>query len=265
MVMLQAHAPFQILMQASLVIPVKQLANAKQRLSPLLDTDQRQQLFQAMVEDVLEAATTCDQIDQIVVVTSDTTVASLAQSYGARVLAEPESPGLINAVSFAAATLAAEGAEIMMFLPGDTPLVSVEELDVVLGGMTASSDPQFLIVPAADLGGSNCVVCSPPDCMEFGFGEDSFRRHLSMARERNIEPSIVKLPGIGLDVDTPEDLQELIDQVVQQNVQSHTYHCLLRHGLLLTSEDLTGLTSASALPSEDASFHHSPAVLKGEI
>lgn len=219
-------------MRASLVIPIKQLDGAKQRLSSVLDAEQRRGLCRAMVEDVLEVATTCDQINEIMIVTSDASVSELVTEYGARVLAEPDEPGLINAVTHAAEVLNAEGVEVMMFLPGDTPLINGEELEVVLGGMSAQDKAEFLIVPASDLGGSNCVVCSPPNCMEFGFGEDSFRRHIATARRLGIEPTVLKLPGIGLDVDTPEDLQALAREIVAQNIESHTYRFLADQGYL---------------------------------
>ena len=67
------------------------------------------------------------------------------------------------------------------------PLVSAEELESVLEGFGSSNEAEFLIVPAADLGGSNCIVCSPPDCITFGFGEDSFS-HLSIARGLGLNP-----------------------------------------------------------------------------
>ncbi len=223
-------------MQVNLVIPIKQLENAKQRLGSLLDADQRRSLFRAMVEDVLEAGTACDRIDQVVVVTADDTVAALGLQYGARIMPEPTTPGLINAVTHAAAVFKAEGVDVMIFLPGDTPLVNAEELEVVLDGIGHSDQPELLIVPAADLGGSNCMVCSPPDCMTFGFGEDSFRRHLKLARERGIEPMVAKLPGIGLDIDTPDDLQTLVNEIIRHDIKSHTYRCLLANGLLYSSE-----------------------------
>lgn len=222
-------------MLASLVVPIKQLNNAKQRLSGMLDADQRQGLCQAMLEDVLEVAATCEHIEQVVVVTSDDEVAAIALSYGARILPEPQKPGLIAAVQHAAEVLAAEGVAIMAFLPGDTPLVSVEELDVVLSGMQVRDQAEFLIVPASDLGGSNCVVCTPPNCIEFRFGEDSFRKHLAAARERGIEPTVLKLPGIGLDIDTPEDIVELTNAIVKQNIESHTYRYLVQAGFLDTN------------------------------
>ncbi len=224
-------------MKVSLVIPIKQLENAKQRLGGLLSAEHRSLLFRAMVEDVLEAATTCDRIDDVIVVTSDAIVADLVTAYGATVRPEPAQPGLISAVTDAANYLAEQQVDVMVFLPGDVPLVTVEELEVVLDGIGVSGGQEFLIVPATDLGGSNCVVCSPPNCISFGFGEDSFRRHLKLARDKNIEPKVARLPGIGLDVDTPEDLQLLVAELTRQNLNTHTHRFLVASGLLATLFD----------------------------
>ena len=200
-------------MSTSAVIPIKQLEDAKQRLSGLLNPNERKLLFQAMVDDVLTAVEACTYIDNIVVVTNDQAVAELARGFGAEIRPEPEPPGLIEAVTETGKQLAAEGVECMLFLPGDVPLVTPEELEVVLEGFGMSGQPEFMIVPASDLGGSNCVACSPPDCMSFGFGLDSFRKHLALARDRGIDPQVTKLPGIGLDIDTPSDISELMAEI----------------------------------------------------
>ena len=200
-------------MSTTAVIPIKQLEDAKQRLSGLLNSNERKLLFQAMVDDVLTAVEACTYIDNIVVVTNDQAVAELARGFGAEIRPEPEPPGLIEAVTETGKQLAAEGVECMLFLPGDVPLVTPEELEVVLEGFGMSGKPEFMIVPASDLGGSNCVACSPPDCMSFGFGIDSFRKHLALARDRRIDPQVTKLPGIGLDIDTPSDISELMAEI----------------------------------------------------
>ena len=200
-------------MTTTAVIPIKQLKDAKQRLSGLLSPEERKGLFQAMVEDVLTAVQACAFIDNIVVVTDDQAVSELAISYGAEIRPEPNLPGLIEAVTQTGRQLAREGVHCMLFLPGDVPLVTPEELEVVLEGFGSSEHAEFMIVPALDLGGSNCVACTPPDCMSFGFGVDSFRVHLDIAKGQGIEPQVVSLPGIGLDIDTPSDVNELMAEV----------------------------------------------------
>lgn len=214
------------------VIPVKNLANAKQRLSGLLSASSRQMLFTAMFQDVLEAVSTCDAIDRVLVVTDDEQVRDIALAFGAEVRSEPATPGLIPAVTESGRQLAAEGVTSMLFLPADVPLITVEELEIVLGGFGRRDGPECLIVPATDLGGSNCVVCSPPDCMPFGFGEDSFRRHLGLARQAGIEPAVAKLPGIGLDVDVPEDLSELARRILADGLCTNTARFLESEGIM---------------------------------
>lgn len=221
-------------MKTSAVIPIKQLENAKQRLSDSLSSSERRALFTAMVEDVLTAVEACTLIDQIVVVTDDDAVASLAGAYGAVIWPEPDSPGLIEAVTAAGERLAEEGFDCMVFLPGDVPLVTVDELEVVLTGFGGRNHSEMLIVPASDLGGSNCLAVSPPDCMTFGFGTDSFRRHLRIARDKGLDPQVAKLPGLGLDIDTPGDLRELLTYLAaqrQDGLEYNTVRYLIESGI----------------------------------
>jgi 2-phospho-L-lactate guanylyltransferase (CobY/MobA/RfbA family) len=229
------------------VVPIKDLANAKRRLAAVLNEMERRSLFQAMVEDVLLTLDSCQLIDETWVVTRDPEVKILAETYHARVMPEPENPGLISAVTAAAKQMAAEGIDRLVFVPGDVPMVSVAELNIVLtdlgnlagheieepgaGEAEFTGEAEFIIVPARDLGGSNCICCSPPDCMKFGFGEDSFRRHLGFARELGITPRVTKLPGLGLDVDTPDDLALLISRLKAGKIRSHTWQYLVESGI----------------------------------
>lgn len=219
-------------MSTCAVIPIKNLAYAKQRLAGVLNSAERQALFQAMVEDVLHALAECSLVEEILVVTSDPRVVSLVKRFGAVVLPEPENPGLIPAVTEAARFLSGEGVKRMLFVPGDVPLVSSNDLEVILTSLEGKDQPEFVIVPATDLGGSNCIVCSPPDCMRFGFGVDSFRRHLGFARELGIRPRVIKLPALGLDVDTPGDLGLLIEELETRQTLSGTHRYLRDSGII---------------------------------
>ena len=117
------------------VIPIGDLTDAKSRLSSVLESEERTMLFVAMVEDVLSALNNCDKVQSIMVITNDEDAASLSDSYGATVKPEPEYPGLIQSVTHAAALLEKAHADIMLFLPGDVPLIKIEELETVLEGL----------------------------------------------------------------------------------------------------------------------------------
>lgn len=189
-------------------VPVKEFVGAKQRLAPMLTPAQRQALAAAMLEDVLAALANAP-LAGIMVNTLDPRAAELARHYGARVVTEGARDGHTGAVAAMARILAAEGRAGMLALPGDIPRVTSAEIAAVIAARRPA--PSLTIVPAHDERGSNAVLCSPPMVMPLRFGDDSFLPHLAAARALGIEPTIVKLPGIGLDIDQPQDLQAFRD------------------------------------------------------
>lgn len=194
------------------VVPVKEFAGAKQRLAGFMTPGQRRTLAATMVEDVLEVLASVSRLAGIVVVTSDSMAVVLAGRIGARVMAEGSRAGQTAAVGAAARALAGEGRAGMLTVPGDIPLITADEVAAVLdahdqqSALTPGFTPAFTIVPAHDSRGSNAILCAPPDAVPLQFGNDSFRPHLAAARRLRIEPAVVRLPGIGLDIDHPADL-----------------------------------------------------------
>jgi 2-phospho-L-lactate guanylyltransferase len=186
------------------IVPVKETEGAKQRLTPLLTPVQRRELAAAMVEDVLEVLASVAALAGIIVVTLDARAAQFAHRIGARVLADGARGEHTGAVAAAVRLLVREGRAGMITLPGDIPRITPDEVAAVLTAHRAA--PSFTIVPAHDDRGSNAVVCSPPDAVPLRFGEDSFFPHLDAARKRGIEPTVVRLAGIGMDIDHPPDL-----------------------------------------------------------
>jgi 2-phospho-L-lactate guanylyltransferase (CobY/MobA/RfbA family) len=70
--------------------------------------------------------------------------------------------------------------------------------------------PGFTIVPSRDLGGSNCILRSPPESVALWFGPDSYRRHLTAARAAGIAPRVAQAAGIACDLDTPDDIDDFL-------------------------------------------------------
>jgi len=188
-------------------VPVKTFATAKHRLASLLTPAQRSALAAAMLEDVLSALAGTS-LGGIMVNTEDAAGAALARRFGALVVAEDVRDGHTAAVTAMARILAARGASAMLALPGDIPRVTAAELEQVCAA--GRRPPAFTIVPAHDELGSNAVLVAPPDAVPLRFGDDSFFPHLAAARRHGIEPVVVKLPGIALDIDRPEDVYALL-------------------------------------------------------
>ena len=185
-------------------VPVKEFTGAKRRLSDLLSAAQRETLAATMLEDVLAALAGAKQLGGIMVNTVDPHATDLALHYGARVVTAAARDGHTGAVNGMGRLLTAEG-HAMLTLPGDIPLVTPDEIDAVVTARQPA--PSFTIAPARDEQGSNAVLCDPPRAVPLRFGEDSYFPHLATSRRVGIEPTIVRLPGIGLDIDLPDDLR----------------------------------------------------------
>jgi len=250
------------------VLPLKSLKNSKQRLAPVLNPQQRAELTLAMLKDILHTLTLCRDIHKIFIVTNDPIVKRLVerimgnnpQHQPIELLAEPRKlsaerveSGLINAITHAGKVLAKRNIQRMIFIPADVPLVRPEEIQKILNPVsdkTQAPNGVLNIVPASASGGSNCISCMPPDCMNFSFGEQSFTRHISIARHLNLSTITTHSAGLGLDVDTPEDLAQLAKRLFEQEsdlaanphskssnkapnkVHSHTYQFLSSHSIL---------------------------------
>src|SRR5690242_19617203 len=159
-----------------------------------------------MLEDVLSALAAAP-LAGIMVNTVDPRATEIAHRYGARVVTDAARDGHTAAVTAMARILGAEGHD-MLTVPGDIPRVTAAEIAAVIEARRPA--PSVTIVPAHDGRGSNAVLCSPPLVMPLRFGDDSFLPHLASARALGIEPTIVRLPGIALDIDQPEDVDALL-------------------------------------------------------
>ena len=186
------------------VIPIKELDGAKQRLAPLLSPAQRRALIEVMMGEVLDAVAGVRGLGGILVVTLDQRATAYAGRLGARVTTDGAREGHTGSVVAGLRLLAKEGQTGMMTLPADVPAATSAEIEAVLAAHKAG--PSFTIAPAHDDLGSNTVICSPPDAVPLRFGDNSYFPHLEAARRAGIEPTIVRQPGVAMDIDHPVDI-----------------------------------------------------------
>jgi 2-phospho-L-lactate guanylyltransferase len=190
-------------------VPVKDLVNAKQRLIPFLSPSERGDLARAMLQDVLDALARA-QVGLVLVVTRDPAVEALARRHGADTLSEEANRGHTEAVALAQRTALARGARRFLTIPGDVPCVTPGELNALADAPL--QPPGAVFVPSLSGFGTNAALLEPPDAMVLKFGEPSFDNHLVAARAAGLRPLVRRLPGLGLDIDAPEDLALLLDR-----------------------------------------------------
>ncbi len=211
------------------LVPVKDLSKAKERLSPILSQSERTDLAYAMLEDVLIALRGSRLLDRILVVTLDENAIKLAEGLDIEVIKETKQNGESESVDRASIICKEMGAESVLVIPGDAPLITPGDVDFIL----EKEKPyhSIILVPARDELGTNAILRKPPDVIPSRFGYDSFKKHIEEARKRNIPYEIYKLPRIALDIDEPEDLSLF----ASQKSETITYRELLRIGYIKSS------------------------------
>lgn len=198
------------------VVPVKETSAAKQRLAGALPPALRRELALAMLEDVLAALANARGLAGVLVVTVDPAAQRIGLRHRAEISGEHACDGHTAAVMGAARQLTARGSA-MLTLPGDVPLTTATEIEQVIAAYHRGN--RFTIVPARDERGSNAILAAPADAVPLRFGEDSFFPHLAAARACGIEPAILHLPGVGLDIDTQDDLAAFLAR--PSNTRAH--------------------------------------------
>lgn len=184
------------------IVPVKQLSRAKQRLAPVLSAEQRIALARAMLQDVLTSLSSTPELAGILVVTGDVTAARLATQSGARVVDDVMEAGINAAVQHAmrAPELASSG---VLIVPADIPFVTPADLRMVLAAL---DDAPVVLAPALSDGGTNALAMRACGLIAPSFGHDSFTQHQALARRAGLACSVIRVEGLGHDIDGPDDL-----------------------------------------------------------
>jgi 2-phospho-L-lactate/phosphoenolpyruvate guanylyltransferase len=193
-------------MRTLVILPIKSFSQAKQRLRGELSDADRRALVDAMFSDVLVALRRIPALESIIVVSGDRTAQRIAQGYGALVV-EDDERGHNSAAKKGIAVALEDGIERVLLVPGDCPLMDPKEIEQLL--VHPVGERSALIVPDRHGTGTNALVLGPPDVLAPSFGPDSRRRHMADADAAGVPAEVVEVPCLGLDVDTPEDLEAL--------------------------------------------------------
>ncbi|MGI9219596.1 MAG: 2-phospho-L-lactate guanylyltransferase [Woeseiaceae bacterium] len=199
------------------VLPVKSLTAAKQRLAGVLSAAERRALMLHSTRDVLRALSRSSDVSGILLVSRDKTALQLGSEFGAQPVLTESDDGQSAAVESAVKLLAKRGVRRTLTIPGDTPLLTPQDVDAICRTLSAANP--LTIVSNLDGTGTNCIAASPPDLIPYQFGENSFERHVSAARSAGIEPHVLRFPGLELDIDTQADLVALMAQAPNTETQ----------------------------------------------
>ena len=191
----------------ALLLPIKDLRHAKQRLAPLLSPPERFALAQAMLADTLRAVRAVRRADKIFVVTNYGPAMQVAAENRWDLLREEQQISESVSVDAASRQCAERGITALLRLPLDVPLVQASDIDDLLAVDCAA--PALVIVPSRDGTGTNAILRTPPALFPSHFGTGSFAKHCAEAQRIGAQIVVRRNPRLEMDVDDQADLQAL--------------------------------------------------------
>jgi 2-phospho-L-lactate guanylyltransferase len=160
-----------------------------------------------MLKDVLSALATCSYREHAAVVSGDPRAHRLAKQHGFQIINDPTDPGETGAIQRATRIAIDRKTEFTLVLPADIPLITAAEIEQIFAALPSEGT---VLASSMSGRGTNAVLQRPPGLFPLRFGNDSFLPHLAAARATGKLVHILKLAGIGVDIDEPADVSELL-------------------------------------------------------
>lgn len=193
------------------IVPVKPLPRGKSRLSSVLSNDERIVLNRCLLIHTLETLKKSPGIERVLVISRDPQALSLAREHGAHTVQEHGAPQLNVALTRATLIAKTQARRGVLILPADLALLTPDEVAALLGHN--QGPPVVVIAPDRRGQGTNALLVNPPGLIQYTYGPGSFARHCERARQVGARLEIVNLPALALDVDLPEDLEMVRQEV----------------------------------------------------
>ncbi|MBX3566476.1 MAG: coenzyme F420-0:L-glutamate ligase [Rhizobiaceae bacterium] len=192
-------------MKVAAAILMKDPADAKSRLRPALGNDARESLALLLFDNTL-AFLVSHHDGPVGVVTRSATIAERTRAQGAVVIEEASGGDINAAAGFAAGWAQAIGAQSLLIMHADIPMLTADELTQLI----AAGQGAPVVIAASRDGGTNALLLSPPGAIAFRFGPRSADAHEAAAKVAGLDVARLALTHLSRDVDRPEDLAEAI-------------------------------------------------------
>lgn len=195
------------------IIPVSRFKECKTRLSPFFNEEERENLLKVMLKDVTESV--AKYVDNIIIISADDDVLNYGKSLNLKTLKENENSNLNKALKQAMDYCKSKAKKVII-LPSDVPLIGKTNIKMLID---SSKSLDFIIVPSKG-GGTNAIIMKP-GAIRTKFGDFSYKEHVNAADRKNLNPQVHDSFFMALDVNTTEDLGEIM--VHGENTNTRKY------------------------------------------
>lgn len=187
------------------IVPVKPLRRGKSRLAGVLTEEERLGLNSQLLIHTVDTLSELPEIEHILVVSRDQAALALARAHGARTVQENGAPELNVALTRATIVAKRYATRGVLIIPSDLPMISKEDVYTMLE--MVKDPPVVVVAPDRKKEGTNALLVCPVGLIEYDYGPNSFERHCQRARQAGARLEICELPSLALDMDVPEDLE----------------------------------------------------------
>jgi len=194
------------------VVPIKRLAQAKQRLAPILGAAREEFAFLLACR-TLDVLFSSELVAGVIVVSPDSRIGAAARERGAAVVDDGDA-SLNDACALGLRAAADCAADICVLMPSDLAALTARGLDDVIGqyvrlrhgrGVCDGHGRRSIGLARCKEGtGTNMVLLDPAQNFHPSFGPDSFEAHMKDALGCAHE---LTAPLVSFDVDSPRDLE----------------------------------------------------------
>ncbi len=182
---------------------MKPLAGAKSRLWADVATLDREAVILMLLDQVVRSAVEALGPGSCHVVGGDETIREVAEAAGG-VWEEEQGTDLNSSVWAAMQAAYADGCAAAIFLPGDLPQVSAEDVMAVSAASDSFTRPAA--VRAQGDGGTNALLVPASCAFAPLLGLESFALHVDAAQRQGTPLAVVDAPGLAWDMDSSADL-----------------------------------------------------------
>ncbi len=186
------------------LVPLKRLAEAKQRLAPVLEPAPRMELMLSMAADVLSALVQIEAVDRVLIVSEDPAAEQLALDAGVEWFHVSPGGGLNSDLECAATFAREQGAGQVLIVHADLPFLRPAQLRCFIANWSGKATR---LAECKAGTGTNLLLTLLPLTFPLVFGSHSLTR---FQRLLGGKPDVVRNSALSKDVDNPEDLGWLL-------------------------------------------------------
>lgn len=198
------------------IVPVKPLRWGKSRLAGVLTQEERVDLNRQLLIHTIDTLREIPDIEHVLVVSRDQSALAIARAHGARTVQENGAPELNIALTRATIVAKSYATRGVLIVPSDLPLITQEDVYTMLSRV--KEPPVVVVAPDRRRKGTNALLVCPVGLIEYEYGPNSFELHCQNARKVGARLEICELPSLALDMDEPEDLELVGDELESWSV-----------------------------------------------